>query len=308
MAALATVNGGGGMGAAHSTWFAMSGWFVYVSLPRAMETTRRPRPAPCTTAGASLRSFAASTSTRSRSSDLCPRSPCTATVDESRHPLRALAGGSIDAAENSICARPGAVAGARRCRCTGLRAPRLGRLLRLSSVPRDGLALWVQPGAEQDRLRARGDLLPAGFPDPRLPRRERSTPGWPCSHPAPVRVRPGGRWTTTVEVVHPGRSSPVARPRQLPPSRPGGGRRPPHGTGTGRRGTTGSLSTFTAELPAWSHPGDRFVVDIPTVAVDGRLRPLPPGSYDLHVGLAQVGFGEFDRGVAVPLNVGVTVG
>ena len=70
----------------------------------------------------------------------------------------------------------------------------------------DGLALWVQPGPEQDRLAARGELLPAGFPGPLPEDSQRARLKVPAS--APVRVRPGGGWTTTVDVEHLGRSSP----------------------------------------------------------------------------------------------------
>ena len=169
---------------------------------------------------------------------------------------------------------------------------------------RDGLALWVQPGPEQDRLAARGELLPASFPD-RLPEdSQRARLEVPAS--APVRVRPGGGWTTSVDVEHLGRSSPW--PDNDSYDQPGRvqvvGRMIPRDRSTR---AAEPLPTFRAELPAWSGPGERFTVDLPAVAVDGQLRRLPPGSYDLRIGLAQEGFGDFDTAAAEPVDVEVTV-
>ena len=39
----------------------------------------------------------------------------------------------------------------------------------------------------------------------------------------------------------------------------------------------------------------------------GSSRRLPPGSYDLRIGLAQEGFGDFDTDAAEPVGVEVTV-
>ncbi|MEZ5373025.1 MAG: hypothetical protein R2704_09845 [Microthrixaceae bacterium] len=155
----------------------------------------------------------------------------------------------------------------------------------------DGLALWVRTGPAQQRLDARGALLPAGFPAA-LPDAARSVRMVPVDRPEVLRVAPGGRVHTSVLVQHTGADAPwpdlasyepedrVRVLARVTPTEPGG----PGGAATG------------GELPHWMLPGDTAVVDVELVAIDTTLAPLRPGRYTVQLGVEQVGRTWFATG------------
>lgn len=149
------------------------------------------------------------------------------------------------------------------------------------------LALWVMPGAEQDRLVAAGALLPVGFPVA-LPDEARAVelevPGGEVTE-----VDPGGSARVRVRGRHAGMGSPW--PDEGSAGADGSVRlstRPGAGAGGGPQ-----PAPQHAELPGWLRPGDAFEVVVTLVAADADGRPLPPGRYEVAVDLEQRGFGSF---------------
>ena len=154
-----------------------------------------------------------------------------------------------------------------------------------------GLALWVREGPEQDRLDARGALLPEGFPAP-LPASARATT-IVIDRPDEERsVAPGDRVSVPLTVTHRGAGSPwpdfssfalAGRTRvaaQITPIDPDG--------------VDGARSG--GELPRWMLPGDEASLTAEVLAVDQLLAPLPPGRYRVQRGVVQQGEEWFASG------------
>jgi hypothetical protein len=156
-----------------------------------------------------------------------------------------------------------------------------------------GLAVWVRPGPEQDRLAADGLLLPAGFPAP-LPSSARVVElAWVGSEEPLRPVRPGGWVEVEVSARHAGTGSPwpdaasfgldgrVQVQARVEPIDP---------TADLVDGETGRLpAPGSGELTRWTRPGDRFTTTVRVHALDQRLRPLAPGSYRVVLGVGQAG-------------------
>jgi hypothetical protein len=153
----------------------------------------------------------------------------------------------------------------------------------------EGVAVWVRPGPEQDRLEREGLLLPADFPAalPEAARRVElrlEEPG------QVVQLRPGELARVPVRGRHVGVGSPWPDGANLDgPSRvrvaaradgPGGAPTPVIGS----------------ELPGWILPGDRFETEVGVLAVGEDGRPLPPGRYEIELGVAQDDPGWFAPG------------
>lgn len=165
----------------------------------------------------------------------------------------------------------------------------------------EGLAVWVRPGPEQDRLAADGLLLPAGFPTSLPPAArviELTRVG--IDHPV-LQVR-GGSWVD-IEATgrHAGAGSPwpdaasfgldgrVQVQARLAAQGPAAGR---IDRGTGRQPATGA-----GELPGWTRPGQRFKTTVRVYALDEQLRPLTSGTYRVVLGVGQAGDGWFEPAV-----------
>jgi hypothetical protein len=155
-----------------------------------------------------------------------------------------------------------------------------------------GLAVWVRPGPDQDRLAADGLLLPDGFPAPLPPSARMIELAWVGNEEAVRPVRPGGWVDVEVNARHAGTGSPwpdaasfgldgrvqvQARVEPIDPVAELGAR-------TGRLPAPGS-----GELTGWTRPGDRFTTTVRVHALDQRLRPLAPGRYRVVLGVGQAG-------------------
>jgi hypothetical protein len=156
----------------------------------------------------------------------------------------------------------------------------------------DGLALWVASGPEQERLDQLGALLPPGFPTVLPDEAQAGDVDLVDPPSAPVEVAPGGRVRLATTVAHQGSGAPwpdvfsfngPERVRVLAQITP----LDPDGVAGGRSG---------GELLAWLLPGDETGVDVEVVAVDQFLAPLPPGRYDVQLGVGQDGEDWFTDG------------
>lgn len=155
----------------------------------------------------------------------------------------------------------------------------------------EGVALWVRPGPEQDRLAAAGLLLPDGFPLD-LPPEAQATALEIEVGKEPLLVEPGGSVVISVRGRHTGEGSPwpaattyprVGRVRvvaDVVPEADG----PPRGARSG------------GELPRWVRPGDSFTTEAEVFALDEQLQPLPAGTYQVTMGVAQEGAWWFAPG------------
>ena len=158
----------------------------------------------------------------------------------------------------------------------------------------EGLALWVAPGPEQDRLARRGALLPAGWPTA-LPRSARHASLRIRNRPtAPVRVRAGDRVAMDVSLTHTGSGSPW--PDLASDQDAGHVRIVALITPEGPDGVPGARSG--GELPRWMLPGDSLTAHVEVVAIGQLLQPLPPGRYHVQLAVAQDGYGWEARGGA----------
>ena len=157
-----------------------------------------------------------------------------------------------------------------------------------------GLALWVRPGAEQDRLGELGALLPEGFPTPLPPEARPADVAIVDDAPEVARVAPGGSVRLQVRVAHTGAGSPW--PDAASFAQAGHVRVVASIVAEAEGGPAGARSG--GELPAWMLPGDEGLVDVEVLALDELLQPLPPGRYDVELGIGQVGQPWFTGGGA----------
>lgn len=153
----------------------------------------------------------------------------------------------------------------------------------------EGVALWVRPGPELDRLERRGHLLPPAFPAP-LPDAARAVE-LELDEPSPlVRLRAGDQTHVRVRGVHAGSGSPWPDGRNLD----GPARVRIAARGDGSAGAADPV--VGAELPNWALPGDAFVVDVGVVATGADGEPLAPGRYEIQLGVTQDDPGWFGSG------------
>ncbi len=151
----------------------------------------------------------------------------------------------------------------------------------------EGLAIWVRPGPEQDRLDAAGALLPAGFPTALPVEARRTTIVIHERAGDEIRVAAGDQIPLDVTVEHTGTGSPW--PDRESYALPGYVRIGTTITPLDPGGVPGASSG--GELPRWMLPGDSFPTPVQVVAVDGMLAPLPPGRYRVELGVSQHGMG-----------------
>ena len=165
-----------------------------------------------------------------------------------------------------------------------------------AGVP-EGVALWVQPGPELDRLEAEGALLPAGFPTG-LPAEARRASLDVVGAPEVVEVAPGGVATFQLRGRHAGSGSPwpdqasygrdarvrlVAEIRPEPEPEP----EPAPDGGGGDEEVSGATTHPVGELPHWVRPGDEFVAEVSVTAGGLGSDPLEPGRYRVTFGVGQ---------------------
>ena len=167
-----------------------------------------------------------------------------------------------------------------------------GAVTLFSEVP-VGLAVWVTPGGDQDRLADQGRLLPKNFPGP-LPRAARRVDLTLDGQRAgqTISVAAGGSVTVTMAGRHLGGVSPwpdaasfrldgrVQVVADITPVTAGG----PDG------------ARSSGEIDRWVDPGERFRAEVAVFAVDPELQPLPPGTYRVHIGISQAGERWFSSG------------
>lgn len=156
----------------------------------------------------------------------------------------------------------------------------------------EGLAVWVRPGPEQDRLAADDLLLPVGFPTALPPAARRGSVTLVDTLEDPVVVAAGGRFTVAVTGRHQGTTSPWPDADSY-----GLGARvrvQTRVTPLDADGLPGAPSG--GELPRWIRPGDAFATEVTVVAVGEMLQPLPPGRYRVELGIAQPGADWFTPG------------
>lgn len=167
------------------------------------------------------------------------------------------------------------------------------------------VGLWVIPGAEQDRLAAAGELLPADFPSA-LPAEAQvaDIALLGGDRAAPLPVAPGRSVTLDVRVRHRGQASPWPDVESVGPHGSVGLRVELRGAPTD---ASPSVTTISA-LPRWLRPGEWAIVSLSVTAADAAGRPLPPGQYDTSVQLEQVGYGTFPVSTASEVHVVLTVG
>jgi hypothetical protein len=153
----------------------------------------------------------------------------------------------------------------------------------------EGVALWVRPGPELERLERRGHLLPPDFPAA-LPDAARAVELELDEPGSLVRLRAGDQTHVRVRGLHAGSGSPWPDGRNLDgPARVRIGAR--------ADGPAGADSPVVgAELPNWALPGDAFVVDVGVVATGSDGRALPPGRYEVELGVTQDDPGWFSSG------------
>ncbi|CAN5735092.1 hypothetical protein BH23ACT2_BH23ACT2_16040 [soil metagenome] len=155
-----------------------------------------------------------------------------------------------------------------------------------------GLAVWVRPGPEQDRLAEAGLLLPEGFPT-ELPDEAQQAELAVLDRPdEPVEVRSGEQVALQVTGRHAGTGSPW--PDQDSFSLDGRVRIMTRITPDDPDNPPGAVSG--GELPGWVRPGESFATGVEVFAVDPFLQPLPPGSYEVELGLGQQGGDWFAPG------------
>jgi len=141
-------------------------------------------------------------------------------------------------------------------------------------------ALWVMPGALQDRLAQEGRLFPT---DPAAPLPDaacRSHLAWAGTAPPSV-LNAGESRTLRLRVAHRGAGAPWL---------PAGALKT--GGGAVRIATVWTRAGVRAAEPrtelSWAVvPGDEIVVDLPFAAVASDGKPLPPGRYEVRIGLVQ---------------------
>jgi hypothetical protein len=200
--------------------------------------------------------------------------------------------GSGDAPEEFVFAEVGTPLGDRGGRIALVDGP-----VRSGLYPAYSVAVWVMPGAEQDRLAAEGALLPPGFPSA-LPVEARVAEL--DAERTVVPVEAGGSAVVHVEGRHGGVGSP------WPDQASAGEEGSVHLVARARDGSAGP-TTASAELPGWIRPGDQFDAALRLRAVDDEGDPLPPGRYEVAVGLEQRGFGSFAPAGDEPLLVTLEV-
>ena len=148
----------------------------------------------------------------------------------------------------------------------------------------EGVALWVRPGPEADRLAADGALLPDRYPTglPEAARRVEVTLPADVAGET-IEVEGGGRVRFEVEGRHVGLGSPwpdrasddgparvrvKARVDALDPGLDDG-------------------ATSGGELDRWTRPGEPFTATVEVVAVGAMLGDLAPGRYRVTIGVGQ---------------------
>jgi hypothetical protein len=164
-------------------------------------------------------------------------------------------------------------------------------------------ALWLLPGAEQDRFEAAGRLLPE---DPAAPLPPSGRRGSIASDRPSLSLRTGGHEEVTLEVANESdtpwldfdsyRGQGVVRIGARWLRVPDGGGLPqriPH-------------DTVRGDLPSTLWPGETATVHLPLDLVDVAGTPFAPGRYTLEVVVVQEGLGVFEETAPLALTVDVT--
>lgn len=174
-----------------------------------------------------------------------------------------------------------------------------------------GLAVFVLPGAEQDRLADQGWLLPSGFPT-ELPSSARRVSLALPDGVEEIDVPSGGVTTVRLTVSHEGAGAPWPDGRQLVgPVREARVRVQMRSDGATDPTDPGG-PIVGAELPGWMLPGDRVTTELGVLGSDAEGRPLEPGRYRIRLGVTQDGVTQneqrwFDeRSDPVELTIRVT--
>jgi hypothetical protein len=152
----------------------------------------------------------------------------------------------------------------------------------------EGLAVFVLPGEQQERLDRRGLLLPEGFPAD-LPTSARVA-GLTRGSDGEVVVGSGEMVRVPVRLAHAGSGAPWPDTRQLIEER-----RDARVRIVARADATGPLDRAPAvvgDLSTWMLPGDATTVEVEVWANDPSGRPLPPGTHRLRLGVTQGGDDE----------------
>jgi hypothetical protein len=142
-------------------------------------------------------------------------------------------------------------------------------------------ALWVMSGPLQSRLGAAGRLFPADPAAPLPLEACRSRLAW-AGGKAPPRML--GSWETRqlqLRVTHRGTGAPWL-PADVLPSAGGSVRIAVVWSRAGAR-----VAEPRVELPWALAPGDEAVADLPFAAQGADGKPLPPGRYEVRIGLVQ---------------------
>lgn len=143
-------------------------------------------------------------------------------------------------------------------------------------------ALWVMPGALQDRLRHAGWLFPADPGAPLPAGDDCARLVWTKAREKPIlHLRPGGLRRLDLRLTHCGTKAPWL---------PLGAR--PDAVGSVRLGIRwlrdGTVAAeHRAELPHVLAPGTSVEVDVPVAAQTPEGAPLPPGRYEVRIGPVQ---------------------
>ena len=141
-------------------------------------------------------------------------------------------------------------------------------------------ALWVMPGTLQSRLGAAGRLFPTDPAAPLPPEACRSRLAWAGKAPPPV-LRSGEIRPLRLRVIHRGAGAPWL-PAGVLASAGGSVRIAVVWSRAGAR-----LAEPRVELPWALAPGDEAVADLPFAAQGTDGKPLPPGRYEVRIGLVQ---------------------
>lgn len=177
------------------------------------------------------------------------------------------------------------------------------RVMALES--RQDQALWVMPGALQDRLAAEGRVFPGPVEAPLPPAALRSRMTLEGGR-ARITLPAGGARTLDVDLTHSGAGSPW-RQRGLVPGVRGAGTVSLLAFWRPGDATAPFVAVQAAELPKTLPPGETASLPLRLGARDAEGAPLAPGDYVVRIGPYQDGLGPFASFGDAPLDLAVTL-